>query len=178
MRKSIGDIRHTLPAGVIGPGFNDDFGDTFGIIYGFVADGFTHRELRDYVENVRSKLLGVADVSKIEVLGAQDERIFVEFSMKELATLGVDRSALIAALQAQNVVQPAGIIQTGYETLSLRVSGAFRTEQDVADINLVAGGRDAAPQRYRASPAHPRGPAPTPVSRQRRAGHRACCRHA
>ncbi len=141
VRKSIGDIRHTLPAGVIGPGFNDDFGDTFRIIYGFVADGFTHRELRDYVENVRSKLLGVADVSKIEVLGAQDERIFVEFSMKELATLGVDRSALIAALQAQNVVQPAGIIQTGYETLSLRVSGAFRTEQDVADINLVAGGR-------------------------------------
>ena len=88
VRKSIGDIRHTLPAGVVGPGFNDDFGDTFGIIYGFMADGFTHRELRDYVENVRSKLLGVADVSKIEVLGAQDERIFVEFSMKELATLG------------------------------------------------------------------------------------------
>ena len=72
------------------------------------------------------------DVSKIEILGAQDERIFVEFSMKELASLGVDRSALIAALQAQNVVQPAGMIQTGDETLSLRVSGAFESEQDVA----------------------------------------------
>ena len=80
VRKSIGDIRPTLPAGVIGPGFNDDFGDTFGIIYGFTADGFTHRELRDYVEDVRSKLLSVPDVSKIEILGAQDERIFVEFS--------------------------------------------------------------------------------------------------
>jgi len=141
VRKSIGDMRHTLPAGVIGPGFNDEFGDTFGIIYGFTADGFTHRELRDYVEDVRSKLLSVRDVSKIEVLGAQDEKIFVEFSMKELASLGIDRSALIAALQAQNVVQPAGTIQTGNENLSLRVSGAFQTEQDVRDVNFAINGR-------------------------------------
>jgi multidrug efflux pump len=141
VRKSVGDIQHTLPAGIIGPGFNDDFGDTFGIIYGFTTDGFTHRELRDYVEEIRSKLLSVPDVSKIEVLGAQDERIFVEFSMQQLASLGIDRSALIAALQAQNVVQPAGIIQTGNEKLSLRVSGAFRSEQDVRDISFAAGGR-------------------------------------
>ena len=140
VRKSIGDMRHTLPAGVVGPGFNDEFGDTFGIIYGFTAEGFTHRELRDYVEDVRSKLLQVPDVSKIEILGAQDEKIFVEFSMRQLASLGIDRSALIAALQAQNVVQPAGAIQTGYETLLLRVSGAFRSEQDVLDINFVVGG--------------------------------------
>ncbi|MGA8934809.1 MAG: efflux RND transporter permease subunit, partial [Pseudolabrys sp.] len=141
VRKSIGDMRHTLPVGVVGPGFNDEFGDTFGIIYGFTADGFTHRELRDYVEDVRSKLLHVRDVSKIEILGVQDERIFVEFSMEELASLGIDRSALIAALQAQNVVQPAGSIQTGNETLSLRVSGAFRSEQDVANVNFAVGGR-------------------------------------
>jgi multidrug efflux pump subunit AcrB len=141
VRKSIGDMRHTLPTGVVGPGFNDEFGDTFGIIYGFTADGFTHRELRDYVEDVRSKLLHVRDVSKIEILGAQDEKIFVEFSMEELASLGIDRSALIAALQAQNVVQPAGTIQTGNETLSLRVSGAFRSEEDVANVNFAVGGR-------------------------------------
>ena len=141
VRKNIGDIRATLPAGIVGPGFNDDFGDTFGIIYGFTSDGFTHRELRDRVEDIRSKLLLVPDVSKIEVLGAQDERIFVEFSMKELASLGIDRSALIAALQAQNIVRPAGTIQTGYESLSLRVSGAFMSEQDVANTNFVAGGR-------------------------------------
>src|SRR5262249_24318929 len=115
VRKSIGDIRHTLPAGIVGPGFNDEFGDTFGVIFGFVSDGFTHRELRDYVEDVRSRLLQVADVSKIEILGAQDERIFVEFSVEELASLGIDRSALIAALQAQNIVRPAGTIQTGNE---------------------------------------------------------------
>lgn len=141
VRKSIGDMRQTLPSGIIGPFFNDEFGDTFGIIYGFTADGFTHRELRDYVEDVRSKLLSVPDVSKIEVLGAQDERIFVEFSMEELAKLGIDRSALIAALQAQNIVLPAGTLQTGNESLSLRVSGAFRSEQDVASVNFAVGGR-------------------------------------
>lgn len=141
VRKSIGDIRHTLPAGIVGPGFNDDFGDTFGIIFGFTSDGFTQRELRDHVEGVRSRLLQVADVSKIEVLGAQDERIFVEFSMQELASLGIDRTALVAALQTQNIVRPAGTIQTGNERLSLRVSGAFQSEQDVRDVNFVVGGR-------------------------------------
>jgi len=141
VRKSIGDIRHTLPTGVLGPFFDDDFGDTFGLIYGFTADGFTHRELRDRVEDIRSKLLAVPDVSKIEILGAQDERIFIEFSMKELASLGIDRSALIAALQAQNVVLPAGTIQTGNESLSLRVSGAFRSEQDILNVNFAVGGR-------------------------------------
>lgn len=141
VRKNIGDIRHTLPSGIVGPGFNDDFGDTFGIIYGFTSDGFTHRDLRDYIESVRSKLLRVPDVSKIELLGAQDERIFVEFSMKELASLGIDRAALITALQTQNVVRPAGTIQTGYENLSLRVSGAFQSEEDVSNINFVVGGR-------------------------------------
>ena len=108
VRKNIGDIRGTLPAGVVGPGFNDDFGDTFGLIYGFTADGFTHRELRDTVEDIRSRLLQVPDVSKIELIGAQDEQIFVEFSVPELAGLGIDRAALIAALRAQNAVSPAG----------------------------------------------------------------------
>ena len=141
VRKSIGDIRHTLPSGVVGPGFNDEFGDTFGIIYGFTADGFTHRELRDYVEDVRSKLLHVPDVSKIEILGAQDDKTFVEFSIKELAGLGLDRSSLVAALQEQNIVAPAGTIQTGNETLALQVSGSFRSEQDIANTNFAVGGR-------------------------------------
>jgi len=141
VRKSIGDIRHTLPAGIVGPGFNDDFGDTFGIIYGFTSDGFTFRELRDYVETARSRLLQVADVSKVELLGAQDERIFVEFSIQELASLGINRSALVSALQAQNVVQPAGTVQSGEESLSLRVSGSFRSEADILNINFVVDGR-------------------------------------
>jgi multidrug efflux pump len=141
VRKSIGDMRATLPVGVVGPGFNDEFGDTFGIIYGFTAEGFTHRELRDFVEDVRSRLLHVPDVSKIEILGAQDEKIFVEFSVQQLASLGIDRSALIAALQAQNVVQPAGTIQTGDEALALRVSGSFGSEQEVLATNFAVNGR-------------------------------------
>ena len=141
VRKNIGDIRRTLPSGVIGPGFNDDFGDTYGLIYGFTADGFTHRELRDHVEDVRSRLLQVPDVSKIEILGAQDEQILVEFSTQVLAGLGIDRAALVAALQAQNAVIPAGDLQTGDEKLSIRVTGAFRSENDLLDVNFLSNGR-------------------------------------
>ncbi|MGA7268128.1 MAG: efflux RND transporter permease subunit, partial [Aestuariivirga sp.] len=141
VRKSVGDMRHTLPSGVTGPGFNDEFGDTFGIIYGVTADGFSHRELRDHVETLRSKLLGVKDVSKIELLGIQDEQIFIEFSMEDLANLGVDRSALLAALQAQNTVRPAGLIETDEESISLWVSGSFESEQDIANVNFAVGNR-------------------------------------
>ncbi|MFS8037500.1 efflux RND transporter permease subunit [Xanthobacter sp. AM11] len=141
VRKSVGDMRHTLPQGVVGPGFNDEFGDTFGIIYGFTADGFTHRELHDHVEEVRSELLHVPDVSKIEILGAQDERIFIEFSMMELASLGIDRAAVLAALQSQNIVRPSGEIQTSKENLAVRVTGAFSSEDDIANVNFAVGGR-------------------------------------
>jgi multidrug efflux pump subunit AcrB len=141
VRKKVGDMRHTLPRGIVGPGFNDEFGDTYGIIYGFTADGFSHRELRDYVEEVRSKLLRVPDVSKVSVLGAQDERIFIEFDMRTLAGLGFDPAALVAALEAQNVVRPTGVIQTGNESISLRVSGAFASEADLLAVNFAIGGR-------------------------------------
>ena len=141
VRKSVGDMRHTLPAGVLGPGFNDDFGDTFGIIYGVTADGFSQRELRDHVEALRDKLLGVPDVSKIELLGIQDEQVYIEFSMEELANLGIDRSQLLAALQAQNAIRPAGQIETGDESIALRVSGSFESEQDIANVNFAVGGR-------------------------------------
>jgi multidrug efflux pump len=141
VRKKVGDIRNTLPQGVTGPGFNDEFGDTYGIVYGFTADGFTQRELRDYVEDVRSRLLQVPDVSKIDVAGAQDEKIYLEFSTEQLAGLGLDHTALIAALQAQNAVAPAGVVQTGNEKLLIRVSGEFRSEQDLLAVNFVANGR-------------------------------------
>src|SRR5690606_27873068 len=141
VRKKVGDIRPTLPSGVVGPGFNDEFGDVFGIIYGFTADGFGHRELRDHVEEARSRLLRVPDVSKIEIIGAQDEQILLEFSTQRLATLGLDYPALIAALRAQNAVRPAGVVQTGDERLSLRVSGAFESELDILAVNFVVDGR-------------------------------------
>ena len=141
VRKNIEDIRDTLPAGVVGPHFNDQFGDTFGIIYGLTAEGFTQRELRDYAEDIRSRLLEVPGISKIEIIGAQDETVFVEFSMPQLAGLGIDWSELIAALQAQNIVSPAGTIQTGNEKIALRITGAFESERDIMIVNFVANGR-------------------------------------
>jgi multidrug efflux pump subunit AcrB len=141
VRKNVGDMRGTLPQGVVGPFMNDDFGDTFGIIYAFTADGFTFRELRDYVENARSRLLRVKDVSKIEVLGAQDEQVFIEFSTEKLAGLRLDYATIVATLQAQNLIRPAGIIQTAQERVFLRVTGAFETERDIENVNFVAGDR-------------------------------------
>jgi multidrug efflux pump subunit AcrB len=141
VRKSIGDMRGTLPQGVVGPFFNDDFGDTFGTIYGFTADGFDFRELRDHVEAVRSRLLLVPDVSKIEILGAQDEQIYVEFSTERLAGMRINLSQVIAVLQAQNVVRPAGTIHGESERLFLRVTGAFDSEDDIESLNLAIGDR-------------------------------------
>ena len=137
----MGDIAGTFPRGVVGPRFDDEFGDTYGIVYGFTASGFTDRELLDYVHDVRKQLLELPDISKIDILGAQDERVYVEFSHEKLAGLGIDRSKLIDALKSQNAVTPAGVVHTGDEKILVRVSGAFRSQQDVLGINFVADGR-------------------------------------
>ena len=122
VRKKVHDIEPTLPKGVIGPVADDEFGDTYGIVYGFTADGFTHRQLRDYVEDIRSQLLQVPDVAKVNLIGAQPERIYVQFSPARLAGYGVTPTALAAALQAQNIVVPSGAITTDAEAIKLRVS--------------------------------------------------------
>ncbi len=141
VRKKVGDIRQTLPQGVVGPFFNDEFGDTYGIIYGFMADGFSHRELRDYAEEARSRLLRVKDVSKAEFLGTQDERIYVEFSTHRLAELGMDRMELVQALVTQNAVVPSGVIQTKNEAVLMDVTGRFASEKDLRQVNFVFGGK-------------------------------------
>ena len=141
VRKNVGDMRGTLPQGVVGPFFNDDFGSTFGIIYAFTADGFSFRELRDHVEAIRSRLLHVPDVSKIEVLGAQDEQIYIEFSTERLAGLRLDMGAILATLQAQNIIRPAGTIQGERERVFLRVTGSFDSAADIEAVNIAVGGR-------------------------------------
>jgi multidrug efflux pump subunit AcrB len=141
VRKKIKDIELTLPQGVIGPVADDEFCDTYGIIYGFTADGFTSRELRDYVEDIRSRLLQVPDVSKVDLIGDQPERIYIEFSPAKLAGYGLNVSTLMAALQAQNAVAPAGVITTDHETIMLRVSGAFTSENDILAMNFAVGNR-------------------------------------
>src|SRR5499427_7036946 len=141
VRKKVGDIRQTLPQGVVGPFFNDEFGDTYGIIYGFMADGFSHRELRDYAEEARSRLLRVKDVSKAEFLGTQDERIYVEFSTQRLAELGMNRMELVQALVTQNAVVPSGVIQTKNEAVLMDVTGRFQSEKDLQQVNFVINGK-------------------------------------
>src|SRR5215831_1011782 len=141
VRKKVGDIKQTLPQGVVGPFFNDEFGDTYGIIYGLMADGFSHRELRDYAEEARSRLLRVKDVSKAEFLGTQDERIYVEFSTQRLAELGMDRMELIRALVTQNAVIPSGVIQTKNEAVLMDVTGRFQSEKDLQQVNFVFDGK-------------------------------------
>ena len=141
VRKKVHDIELTLPQGVIGPVANDEFGDTYGIIYGFTADGFTNRELRDYVEDIRSRLLQVPDVSKVDLIGAQPERIYIEFSPEKLAGYGLTPETLTMALQAQNVVIPSGEITTNKEGIRLQVSGALKSEKDILAVNFAVGNR-------------------------------------
>ena len=116
--------------------FNDDFGDVYGNVYGFTADGLSNRQLRDYVEYVRSRVLGVPNVGKANLVGAQDEVIYLEFSTREIAALGLDRQAVINTLQAQNAIAPSGVVQAGPERISLRVSGAFASEESLRAVNL------------------------------------------
>ena len=141
VRKKVHDIELTLPQGVIGPVADDEFSDTYGIVYGFTADGFTSRELRDYVEDIRSRLLQVPDVSKVNLIGDQPERIYIEFSPAKLAGYGLTPATLMAALQAQNVVVPSGVITTDAETIKLRVSGALMSEKDILAVNFAVGDR-------------------------------------
>jgi multidrug efflux pump subunit AcrB len=141
VRKKIGDIKQTLPQGVQGPFFNDEFGDTYALIFALTSDGYSQRELRDYAERVRAELLGVPDVAKIDLLGTQDEKIYLEFSTQQLAAMGLDISQLIETLQAQNAIQPSGTVDSDAEKIAVRVSGQFTSEESLQDINFQFNGR-------------------------------------
>ena len=128
VRKKIGDIRYTLPPGVQGPFFNDDFGDVFGVIYALDAPGFTPAEVKKFADEVRQQLLRVADVAKVEQFGVQDEKIFIEIPQKRLAQLGLDVGAVLAQLSQENAVENAGTVQAPLDVLQVRIGGQFETE--------------------------------------------------
>jgi multidrug efflux pump len=130
-RKRVGDMRAALPAGVIGPVFNDDFGDVYGSILAMSADGFSDEELRQHAEVVRQRLLRVPDVAKVELFGVQPEKLFVEISHKRLATLGLDFNQVIAQLGAQNAVEGAGVLNAGTENLQVRIGGQFNSVEEL-----------------------------------------------
>ncbi len=125
VRKKIGDIRGTLPAGVVGPFFIDDFGDVYGVIYALQADGFSPAEVKKFADDVRQKILRVQDVAKVELFGVQDEKVFIEISQKKLASMGLDMGAIIAQLSQQNAVESAGTLNLPKDAVQLRVNGQF-----------------------------------------------------
>ena len=141
VRKKIGDARQTLPAEALGPFYNDEFGDVYGSIYAFTADGFTLSELRDYVERARQEVLRLPNVAKVELVGVQEDRIFVEISSKRLATLGIDPQAIGQALAQQNAVLSPGSVETINNTVALRVSGQLDSVKAVSELQLRANGQ-------------------------------------
>jgi multidrug efflux pump len=139
VRKNIGDIRGTLPPGIQGPFFNDDFGDVYGVMFAFESDGFSYQELKDYVERVRQELLKVNDVAKVEVFGAQDEKMYLEVSHKRLAQLGVNLNDVIAQVNTQNDIAPTGVLLTDSDNLQIRVTGEIKSADALANLPIRAG---------------------------------------
>ena len=142
VRKKVSDIRHELPQGVIGPFFNDEFGDTFGNIYALTGNGFDYATLKDYAERLQLELQRVPDVAKVELLGLQDEKIWIEISNTKLATLGVPLPAVQEALEQQNAVVPAGFFETTSERVQLRVTGRFDSVEAIRNFPIRVGDRN------------------------------------
>ncbi|QXI32832.1 efflux RND transporter permease subunit [Pseudomonas promysalinigenes] len=141
IRKKVSDIRHTLPPEVQGPFFNDEFGTTFGNIYALTGAGFDYAVLKDYAERVQIQLQRVKDVGKVELVGLQDEKVWIELSNLKLATLGVPLEAVQQALREQNAVSTAGFFETPSERLQLRVSGRFDSVDQIRQFPVRVGDR-------------------------------------
>lgn len=142
VRKRIGDIRHTLPDGVQGPYFNDDFGDVYGNLYALTGEGYSDAELKRQADRVRAELLRVPDVSKVDFFGERPQRIYVEISNAKLATLGVDVPTLLNILRAQNLVAAGGYFDSPAERVRIDVSGRFDRLEQLRELRLRANGRE------------------------------------
>lgn len=140
VRKKIGDIKGTLPPGVIGPFFNDEFGDTYGSIFALSGDGFSYEQVREYSDFVRQQFLRIPSVSKVELFGVQEEKINIVFSQKKFSQLGISIDAVIAQINAQNTVEGTGVLSTETDNLQVRISGALLNLKDLENFQLRANG--------------------------------------
>jgi multidrug efflux pump len=141
LRKKVSDIRHTLPQGIQGPFFNDEFGTTFGNIYALTGEGFDYAVLKDYADRIQLQLQRVKDVGKVELVGLQDEKIWIELSNTKLATLGLPLAAVQQALDEQNAVAAAGFFETSTDRVQLRVTGRFETVDEIRNFPIRVGNR-------------------------------------
>ncbi|AKX50777.1 efflux RND transporter permease subunit [Thiopseudomonas alkaliphila] len=139
LRKKIGDIQYSLPQGTIGPFFNDEFGTTFGNIYTLTGDGFDYATLKDYADRLQLQLQRVKNVGKVEILGLQEERIWVEISNTRLATMGVPWQTVQQALEEQNTVTATGFFETASDRVQIRVSGQFENLEQIRAFPIRAG---------------------------------------
>jgi multidrug efflux pump subunit AcrB len=142
VRKKVGDIRGSLPQGVVGPFFNDEYGDTYSLIWAFESDGFSPAEVKDIVKAARQRLLRVPDVTKVDLFGLQDEKIYLEFSHARLAMLGVPVDQILEVVRKQNNIVASGAVETKGERVTVRVDGAPLSAQDVANLPISANGRN------------------------------------
>ncbi|MBC3860629.1 efflux RND transporter permease subunit [Undibacterium jejuense] len=140
VRKKIGDIRSTLPPGVIGPIFNDEFGDTYGSIFALSGDGFTYEQVKEYADFVRQQFLRIPMVSKVELFGVQDEKVNIEFSQKKFSQLGISFDAIVSQIGSQNGIEATGILTTSSSDLQVRISGALMAVKDLENLQLRANG--------------------------------------
>ena len=141
VRKRIGDIRQNLPQGVLGPFFNDEFGDTFGNIFAITGEGYSYADKKLFADRVRREMLRLPDVAKVDLIGEQEEKIFIELSNIKAATLGIDGAAIVAAMQAQNAVAPGGAVETATDKIFVRASGAFDSVDAIKNFTIRANNR-------------------------------------
>jgi len=140
-RNMVNDIKRTFPEGVSEPSFNDRFDEVYGVIYTLTGDGFTYEEMREKAEKIRRILLSVPSVSKVQLLGVQTEKIYIEIENSKLARLGLDPSVITAALKEQNAMAAAGMLETASDNAYLRITGMFETLEDIRTTPIQAGGR-------------------------------------
>ncbi|MET0441186.1 MAG: efflux RND transporter permease subunit [Casimicrobiaceae bacterium] len=141
VRKKVADIRNTLPPGIQGPFFNDEFGDTYTNIYALVGDGFGYRQLKEFGDRIRAELLRVPGVAKVDFIAEQDEKVFIELSNTKLATLGVEPAQIFQTLAAQNAVSASGVFDTATDRVFVRPTGAFDSLDAIRDIAIRANDR-------------------------------------
>lgn len=141
VRNMVNDIKWTLPQGVVGPFFNDRFDDVFGNIYALTGNGFSYEELREKAENIRRTLLLVPSIKKVELVGVQSEKIYIEIESSKLARLNIDPAVIMRAIQTQNAMSPSGMLETTSDNVHLRVTGMFENLDDLRNLSISAGGR-------------------------------------
>ena len=141
VRNLVNDMKNTLPSEVQGVYFNDRFDDVYGSIYALTSDGFSYEEMRSNAEKIRRELLGVKNVKKVELIGVQEEKVYVEIESSKLAQLGIDPSLISSTIAGQNAMTPSGMVETSQDNVYLRFSGMFENLEDLKKIPIRANGR-------------------------------------